>query len=501
MLFAILWLDLLRLLSHTWDAREQYAYGWFVPIFSLYFFWARASDKPGEGARRGYGWMFGLALIAIVALLPLRVILEINADWPLMVWPYVLFIVWISLHAAYLAGGFPWFRHFLFPIAFICVAVAWPERIEKGLVQDLMQVVARITVAVLEILEIPALQRGNLIEISSGVVGIDEACSGIRSLQSTFMCSLLMGELYRLRFWLRLGLVASGAVLAFVFNIVRTTLLTWQASTAGLGTLTQSHDSTGITITVACLLALWLVAWEMRRRWPSAGALIEHQVDIQLPRRFLLAVGCYGVGLIVITELWYRSHETKSFGGFHWTAVLPTNNPSFKPVELTPRVVKLMGHDVGSAGSWTESDGSEWSAYFFRWNPRSISSVMLSRAHRPDVCLPASGMNKVADAGLAYLGAGSLKLPFRQYTYEADGQPFHVFFCQWEDGDVRQAGMGASKRGDRLQSVLTGRRLLGQQTLEVVIAGHDTIDEAAEAMRRYLPSLIRAEASSSPDGD
>jgi len=89
----------------------------------------------------------------------------------------------------------PWVRHFAFPVGFILVAVVWPWRIEKGLTQDLMQVVASLTVELLGWLDIPALQRGNLIELGTGTVGIDEACSGIRSFQATLMISLFLGEL------------------------------------------------------------------------------------------------------------------------------------------------------------------------------------------------------------------------------------------------------------------------------------------------------------------
>jgi hypothetical protein len=45
-LFSILWIDLIRLLSTEWEAREQYAYGWFVSIFALALFWRRWLDRP-----------------------------------------------------------------------------------------------------------------------------------------------------------------------------------------------------------------------------------------------------------------------------------------------------------------------------------------------------------------------------------------------------------------------------------------------------------------------
>jgi hypothetical protein len=53
-------------------------------------------------------------------------------------------------------------------------------------------------VEVLGWLGIPAMAHGNVIEVATGMVGIDEACSGIRSFQSSLMISLFFGEFYAL---------------------------------------------------------------------------------------------------------------------------------------------------------------------------------------------------------------------------------------------------------------------------------------------------------------
>jgi Transmembrane exosortase (Exosortase_EpsH) len=53
-LFSVLWLDLIRLLGTQWEAREQYAYGWFVPIFALGLLWRRWLDRPvGDQGTQG----------------------------------------------------------------------------------------------------------------------------------------------------------------------------------------------------------------------------------------------------------------------------------------------------------------------------------------------------------------------------------------------------------------------------------------------------------------
>ena len=98
------------------------------------------------------------------------------------------------------------------------MAVPWPVPFEQGVIQRLMSAVATICVDALGWFGIPAVQHGNVIEVSSGVVGVEEACSGVRSLQTTLMAALFLGELLRFGIARRFVLLGSGLVLAFVCN-------------------------------------------------------------------------------------------------------------------------------------------------------------------------------------------------------------------------------------------------------------------------------------------
>ena len=92
------------------------------------------------------------------------------------------------------------------------------------------------------------------------VVGIDEACTGVRSLQATLMVSLFLGEFYNFNFLRRVILIASGAALAFVCNLVRTFLLVWLGAEHGSHTIERWHDPAGYSILTACLLGLWALS-------------------------------------------------------------------------------------------------------------------------------------------------------------------------------------------------------------------------------------------------
>lgn len=514
-LMALPWLDLIGQLSHAWETRDQYAYGWFVPFFALFLLWKRWDDRPSPAAPSSQGAIGFLAIGLVLCVFPMRLVAEVNGDWPLISWAHTMLIVAITLYAIYLAGSWSWVSHFFFPVAFILVAVTWPHRIEKGITQNLMQIVAGLTVEVLSLIGIPVLQRGNLIEVGTGVVGVDEACSGIRSFQSTLMASLLMGELYRLRLKPRVALLFIGMSLAFGFNVLRTLILTWQASQNGVSAVDKWHDSAGMSILVACFLSLWGVAALMMGRWGIRPSTNDNRVSLPKPRSesdlpgnpgslfsplrnfkdFMIVAGVWTGLSLIATELWYRSHERVSPSAVHWTALAPKSKASFQEIPLTEFISKKIGHDIGLASKWEEDDGKLWSLYFFRWFPDSIQKVIMARQHRPDVCLPAAGSHQVSDEGIIYLDAGSLKLPFRRYVFEQEGRPFHVFFCQWEDGKETQSGLAKSEQLGRFQSVLNGRRKLGQQTMELILMGYESLDAAEAAVRARLTSLVEVRSS------
>ena len=506
--FAVLWLDLIRQLSYNWSSKEQYAYGWFVPILSLGLLWNRWTSRPVQCARgNAVGFPFLLpafVFLLLLLLLPLRVIHEVNQDWPLISWPLTLCVVGITLYAIYLAGDWPWVKCLAFPVCFILVAVQWPNRLENPLTNGLMQIVAGINVELLSWFDIPAMQRGNLIDLASCTVGVDEACSGIRSFQSSLMAALFLGELYLLRWPSRLLLAALGLSTAFLLNVVRTFILSYQAAGAGLVALEKWHDRAGFTIAIACFFVLWLISGWIKKKTRPAGrpeASTFNPNGLTLSsgsrplflhaKRFALVVGVWSLLCIGATELWYRSHESKEPVSVRWSVRLPEAKPTFQTIKFSPRTQKLLGCDASTAAKWQEEDGSEWTAYFLQWEGKSTQSIMAARYHRPEVCLPATGLQQRPGSKTDYFETASLKLPFQQSSYSAPGQLLFVFYCIWQDGDERRKGMRSRNPADRLIGPLEGKRRFGQQVLEIITTGYADGAEAERALRKRLPDLVQ----------
>src|SRR5204863_7411720 len=211
-------------------------------------------------------------VVAAVTLMPVGLVQGANPDWRLLSWTMAICAVVISAAGVYLAGGHSWLRHFAFPILFFLVAVPWPTSVEQIVIQGLMRIDALINVEFLTAIGIPAVELGNVIQIDAGYVGIDEACTGIRSLQATFMVSLFLGEFYEFTVGRRIILVITAACLAFVCNLIRTFLLVWLAAKHGFDSIKNWHDPAGYAILICCLLGLWGLSLFLRGREMPPGA-------------------------------------------------------------------------------------------------------------------------------------------------------------------------------------------------------------------------------------
>jgi exosortase/archaeosortase family protein len=409
----------------------------------------------------------------------------------------------------------------VFPILFFLVAVPWPTFIEGPLVQGLMRANVGATIELLALTGVPAIQHGNVIEIANGVVDIDDACSGIRSLQAALMLSLFFGEVYRLAVRRRLMLVVLGFLLAFAFNVGRTLLLTQVAAAKGIGAVATWHDPASVTILVACFLCLWLMAKGLRgkaemlkssvqraevsgslgkmgkaesRKQKSEPVFARFQyVSFSAFQLFSIFLTFWLILVEAGTELWYRSHEWGVPKTAAWKVELPRDNPTFRDLPLSDKTKQFLRYDEAFNGAWQQADGQKWQAIFLRWNPGRIA-VQLAKSHTPEVCLTAAGRDLVSQSGLRPVRVHGLEMPFRSYVVKDESGPLHVFYCLWEDRASAQSFRTTRMSyANRLAPVLAGRRNSGQRSLEVAIWGIADQNEADAALARELEKLIHVE--------
>ena len=496
LIFGFLWFELINFLKAEWWLNPQYNYGLIVPLLSLYLFWRRWLSRPTPMAATAAWLAIILLIVGAVLFLPIRFLVDANPDWRLLSWLLALIVVTSSLSFLYLIGGRAWLRHFAFPFLFFLVAVPWPVRIEQVVIQDLMRIVTAINVTFLQLAAVPALQHGNVIEVGTGFIGIEEACSGVRSLQATLMISLFLGELYFFSAIRRIALVTIGAGLAFVCNVVRTAILVWVGTRRGATGIEAWHDPAGLTILIVCLFGLWLVSLIMLRR--------GNRPQIPLPPSSQNAPTHFSSGLLiglaiwlllveVSVQIWYRAHQIAASS--RWAVHWPESENNYKPVPIASEAESLLRFNEGGAAAWEGEDGHQWAMYFFRWLPGRTAARFV-KVHRPDICLPASGRTMERNNGLRMVTVNGVTMPIRSYRFDDRGSPLHVFYCYWDARSSYESVAAAesedwSPRG-RLRAALQGHREIGAQILEVIVWGYQDDGEANEALARELGRLVRA---------
>ena len=490
--FALVWLELISRLRFEWSINPQYGYGWAVPLLAAYIFWRRWQTAPAPAPARAGGLWVSLIILAAAFLVPIRLIQEANPDWRLLSWAMAGCAAVISAAGVYLAGGSRWLRHFIFPIIFFFVAVPWPTSLEQIVIQGLMRADALINVEILTAIGIPAVQMGNVIEVGSGFVGIDEACTGIRSLQATFMVSLFLGEFYGFSVWRRVILVVSGALLAFFCNLVRTFLLVWLGAEHGFQAIKNWHDPAGHTILMVCLLGLWGLSWLLHRKDQELPTAARPPQTFRISRLVLVSVLALTIIAEAGTQIWYRAHESKTTQLAPWTIAWPTQAANWKEVPIEEGAQGLLRYNEGGGGDWTGNDGHNWSMYFFKWLPGRTAGLFIKN-HRPDICLPASGMKLRGNVENKLLTVNGVPLPIRSYVFENGGRLLHVFYCYW-DGTPPEPGMLDHENwtaSGRLEAVKRGKRDVGTQMLEIVAWGYDDEAKAEQAALEQLRQIIR----------
>jgi exosortase/archaeosortase family protein len=534
---AWLWFVLINNLRIEWTVNPQYSYGWAVPFLCVFLLWQRIqkTEDGKQKAKTPFCFLpskfqfFALALCALLYA-PTRLIEEANPGWRLVSWSLALEVVGITLCALHLGSGAPPLRYdrgevsfsdsafqlspfrtlnCIFPICFFLVAVPWPSFVEQPLIQGLTRLDTSITTELLGWFGIPAMPHGNVIEVATGMVGIDEACSGIRSFQATLMISLFLGEYYSLGMMRRVVCVFAGFALSFLFNLARMSLLVWAAARKGVAAIASWHDPAGVFILVACFFSLWALGGLLKggRPFTKAETLKTESLKAENGRRTAkgggadrknFSVSAFSTALtawILLTEIsvegWYRWHEAQLPVAEQWLVAWPTNNPTFKESPLSEPTRRILRYDDGRSAGWSDGDKT-WQIVFLHWKP-GRTAIHLAQNHTPNICLTAAGYKLDLIASQEWLDVNGLRMPFSVNEVTDTSRPFYVFYCLWDDRASVQGfeTMGLTY-GNRLAPVLAGLRNPGQRSLEIAVSGAGNAAEAEAAVLAELDKLIVA---------
>ena len=121
-------------------------------------------------------------------------------------------------------GGTGLVRELLFPLLLLPFMIPLPTVIYNQITFPLQLFASAVAEKSLDLLNVPVLRDGNILELASQKLDVAEACSGIRSLLSLSFLSLVYAYFFDRKVWMRWVLLIATIPIAIIANSARVTL-------------------------------------------------------------------------------------------------------------------------------------------------------------------------------------------------------------------------------------------------------------------------------------
>ena len=451
-MMAALALGLCVLLWPQWKENPDLSHGFFAPIIFVLLIWESRRQGPARWipAARWPTVAVGLAVLAGIALFILAGIFAASLAWTHAV---VLVLVAAAAVCFLLAGLFILadIRVQLVPFNWIALTamflwlliVPLPNGTYNRLTFALQGWVTGGVMHTLHLLGIPARQHGNVIELARTTVGVEEACSGIRSLLSCVYAGFFFAA-WQLRHWAaRAVLIGAAPVLALGMNLLRSLTLTLLAN-SGTDITGFWHDATGFAIlaVTAAMLAGLAILLESK-----AGPNVPlPRADRGSPPRGSPRLFWAGCGACLLIGIFYFANSRPSNRQGQpvpdlaallpaepagWQVLTPKDLTQFSDILRTSHLVERTYLRPSATGQLTQV-----TVYVAYWEAGQ-TSVSQVAAHTPDACWPGAGWAAAPLADpqqvLELPGLRTSRGEHRIFR-NADGFPQNVWFWHIYDG-------------------------------------------------------------------
>ena len=179
--------------------------------------WLRGAALKVDRVRCWAGSIFiGMSLVTSIAAILLF------SPWLAQLAAVVLCLGWMYSRL----GGNAWHE----PIAWISlllITVPLPMNLDARLIQELQSMSTQSADQLMDVANISHLRRGNILEVRSGELFVDEACSGVDSLYALTAVALAIVLWNRQRFLTSVITLASIPIWAWQGNLLRIFSITW----------------------------------------------------------------------------------------------------------------------------------------------------------------------------------------------------------------------------------------------------------------------------------
>ena len=212
LLWSILFIPVYPGLFDAWISDSNNSHGLLVPLVSLYLIWQKREGLMQVELCRS--WWGASLMVASLLLYILSYAGGLAVTMRLALVASLLGLAWFVL------GDRP-IRMLLFPLLFLLFMIPLPDSIVGTVSFPMQQFATTASAFIIQMTTIPVVQEGNMLYFVQTQLQVAEACSGLRSLLSLTMLSVLFAHGLAQPRWRKLSLVMSAIPIAVLANIVR----------------------------------------------------------------------------------------------------------------------------------------------------------------------------------------------------------------------------------------------------------------------------------------
>lgn len=488
-LAAVFWVWLAIACAPDWSGAGDYSYGWFAFALAVYFLWKRVSGAAMELPAPVGGHVAWVALgVACASVLPLELLRQTPIYWRIFHWAIYAAAAAATLAAAELQGGRKLVRACIFPLLFLASSVPWPTAVENPVTIGLMHAIAAAMGEFLPLLGIPATRQGTILVLSNCSVGVEEACSGVRSLQSAVMFALAAGEFFSLRWPGRAAVFGASFALAFAANVGRTFALTMAGLAGGNPAIEKIHDMAGL-VALACLgggtfFCAWALSALGSRRVPPE--LRPNPCGPPASAPALAVLAAVALAGFAGAHGWFLFNEWKRGGAPAAGVLAPA--AGVEKIPLNPMLEATLQPSSGTLLRAELPGGFPANGYLFFWDENRADAEKFY--HRPDVCMPGAGWK--LDGKISAVETHGGRLGWIALPYAREGKRGLLLWAAWLDGEPLALDLesgGTTQQRTLLKLLAHGRRKFTLEVAAVLVpydGGPPPFGLAREAAERLF---------------
>ena len=158
---------------------------------------------------------------------------------------------------ALLLGGWRAVRWSWPSILFLAFMIPLPGSVKVMLAQPLQRIATAASVYVIQTLGLPSVAEGTTIQLPSGALDVEQACSGIAMLALFFAICVGTVLVLRMSLWEKCVIIASAMPIAVISNVFRVTVAGILQELVGPWAMKIFHDYVAWVMMIVAMLLLW----------------------------------------------------------------------------------------------------------------------------------------------------------------------------------------------------------------------------------------------------